>query len=296
MTEREGSFSGAGGVRIHWRVWLPDGEPRAVVVIAHGAGEHAGRYSHVAARLVADGYATYAIEHRGHGYSEGPRAVIDRIANAVADLDTLVVLAADEHSGLPVFLLGHSMGGTISVSYAIRHQDRLDGLILSGPLAALEAAPAPMRVISKILSAIAPRMGLIEIDASLVSRDPDVVAAYVADPLVHHGKLPVRTVAELAAAIGSFPEAVPAITVPTLIMYGTADRLCPPRGSVMLSERIGSADKTITPYEGLYHEILNEPEQDQVLDELSQWLGAHIAPAAAAAERAASSAEADPQE
>jgi alpha-beta hydrolase superfamily lysophospholipase len=287
MTEREGSFSGAGSVRIHWRAWLPDGESRAVVVIAHGAGEHAGRYSHVAARLVADGYATYAIEHRGHGYSEGPRAVIDRIANAVADLDTLVVLAADEHASLPVFLLGHSMGGTIAVSYAIRHQDRLDGLILSGPLAALEAAPAPMRVISKILSAIAPRMGLIEIDASLVSRDPDVVAAYVADPLVHHGKLPVRTVAELAAAIGSFPEAVPGITVPTLIMYGTADRLCPPRGSVMLGERIGSADKTITPYEGLYHEILNEPEQDQVLDELSQWLGAHIAPAAAAAGRAA---------
>jgi alpha-beta hydrolase superfamily lysophospholipase len=279
VTTREGSFSGAGNLRIHWQAWLPDAEPRAVVVIAHGAGEHAGRYGHVAYRLVAEGYATYAIEHRGHGHSEGARAVIDRISNAVADLDSLIVLAAAEHPGAPVFLLGHSMGGTIAVSYAIRHQARLSGLILSGPLAALEAAPAPMRLISKILSAIAPGTGLIEIDPSLVSRDPDVVAAYVADPLVYHGKLPVRTVAELAAAIGSFPQAAQAITVPTLIMYGTADRLCPPRGSVMLGEAIGAADKTLTPYEGLYHEILNEPEQTKVLDEISQWLGVHTAAA-----------------
>jgi alpha-beta hydrolase superfamily lysophospholipase len=293
VTEREGSFNGAGGLRIHWQAWLPDAETRAVVVIAHGASEHAGRYGHVAARLVADGYAAYAIEHRGHGRSEGARAVIDRMSNAVADLDSLIALAGAEHPGAPVFLLGHSMGGTIAVSYAIGHQARLSGLILSGPLAALEAAPAPMRLISKILSAIAPGMGLIEIDPSLVSRDPDVVAAYVADPLVHHGKLPVRTVAELAAAIDSFPQAAQAITVPTLIMYGTADRLCPPRGSVMLSERIGSAEKTITPYQGLYHEILNEPEQAQVLDEISHWLGARTAPAAA---EAASSAEAGPQD
>ena len=285
-SEREGSFSGAGNVRIHWRAWLPEAEPRAVVVIAHGASEHAGRYGHVAARLLAEGYAAYAIEHRGHGHSEGRRAVIDRMANAVADLDSLVVLAAAEHPGAPVFLLGHSMGGTIAVSYAIRHQARLSGLILSGPLAALEAAPAPMRLMSKILSAIAPGMGLIEIDPSLVSRDPDVVAAYVADPLVYHGKLPVRTVAELAIAIDSFPQAAQGITVPTLIMYGTADRLCPPRGSVMLSERIGSADKTITPYQGLYHEILNEPEQDRVLDEICGWLAAHTPVAAPAAQPA----------
>jgi alpha-beta hydrolase superfamily lysophospholipase len=139
-------------------------------------------------------------------------------------------------------------------------------------------------------------MGLIEIDASLVSRDPEVVNAYVADPLVYHGKLPVRTVAELAAAIDAFPRAAATITVPTLIMYGTADRLCPPRGSLMLSERIGSADKTLTPYEGLYHEILNEPEQGEVLDELSTWLAGHASADAAASAEVASSPEADPQQ
>jgi acylglycerol lipase len=273
----EGSFNGAGGVAIHWQAWVPDGDPRAIVVVAHGAGEHAGRYEHVAARLVVEGYAVYAIDHRGHGRSEGARALIDRMDNAVGDLDALVLLAAAEHPSVPVFLLGHSMGGAIAVSYALEHQDHIAGLILSAPLAALAAAPPPVRVAARVLSALTPRLPLFPIDPELVSRDPAVVKAYIEDPLNHHAKLPVRTVAEMAAAIDSFPGRVQAITVPTLIMYGTADRLCPPEGSVMLGARIGSADKTITPYEGLYHEILNEPEQGRVLDEISGWLGAHTA-------------------
>jgi alpha-beta hydrolase superfamily lysophospholipase len=277
---REGAFTGARDLRIHWQAWLPDGRPRAAIVIAHGAGEHAGRYRHVAARLVDDGYAVYAIEHRGHGRSDGPRALIDRVDNAVADLDQLVVQVGSEHPGVPVFLLGHSMGGTIAVSYALAHQDRLAGLILSAPLAALQAAPAPVRAVARVLSAVAPRAPLFPVEPALVSRDAEVVRAYTDDPLVHHGKLPVRTVAELAGAIDSFPDRVHAIVVPTLIMYGTDDRLVPPEGSVMLGQRIGSSDKTLTPYEGLYHEILNEPEQGIVLDELSGWLGAQLGPPA----------------
>jgi acylglycerol lipase len=276
-SRRESSFAGLGGLEIYWQAWLPDTDATAVVVIAHGAGEHSGRYPHVASRLVDEGYAVYAIEHRGHGRSQGPRALIDRLDNAVADLDKLVVLAAAEHSGASVFLLGHSMGATISLSYAIRHQGRLAGLILTGPLAAIEAVPAPVRVAARALSAIAPRTPMIAIDASLVSRDASVVGDYERDPLVHHGKLPVRTVTELAAAIESFPRGVSAIKVPTLIMYGTADGLCPPRGSLMLSERIGSTDKRLKSYAGLYHEILNEPEQDQVLGDLCSWLSAQVA-------------------
>jgi alpha-beta hydrolase superfamily lysophospholipase len=120
-------------------------------------------------------------------------------------------------------------------------------------------------------------MPMTKIDASLVSRDAAVVQDYERDPLVHHGKLPVRTVTEIATAIESFPAGVSAITVPTLIMYGTADGLCPPRGSLMLSQRIGSTDKTLQSYAGLYHEILNEPERDQVLADLCGWLAAQIA-------------------
>ncbi len=271
------SFTGVGGLRIEWRSWMPeDGGVRAVIVIAHGAGEHVGRYEHVAARLIAEGYAVYALDHRGHGRSEGTRALIDRLDNAVADLDALVLLAGSEHPELPLFLLGHSMGGTIAVQYALAHQQRLAGLILSGPLAALDAAPAPVRVIARALSAVAPKLPAIAVDSTLVSRDPEVVKAYEADPLNHHGKLPVRTVAELGAAIDAFRGAVGAITVPTLIMYGTADGLAPPSGAKMLADRIGAADKTVKPYEGLYHEIFNEPEQDRVLDDLCEWLAARV--------------------
>jgi alpha-beta hydrolase superfamily lysophospholipase len=274
-THRDGTFAGVGGLNIFWQAWLPSGPPRGVVVIAHGAGEHSGRYLHVADRLTREGYAVYALDHRGHGRSDGPRALIDRMDNAVEDLDTLVLRARGEHDALPIFLLGHSMGGTVSLCYAMAHQDRLDALALSAPLAALEAASPVVRVAAKVLSALTPRLPVIGVDASLVSRDPAVVQAYEADPLVYHGKLPARTVAELAAAVESFPDGVGRITVPTLIMYGTADRLCPPEGSVMVGDRIGAGDRTVKSYPGLYHEILNEPEQDQVMDDLCVWLDAH---------------------
>jgi alpha-beta hydrolase superfamily lysophospholipase len=273
---REGSLTGVGGVRIYWQEWLPDTAPRAVVVIAHGAGEHSSRYAHVAARLVDDGHAVYALDHRGHGRSGGPRALIDRMDNAVADLDTLIVRAKDENPGLDVFLLGHSMGGTLSLRYAMRHQDRLAGMILSGPFASLEGAPPPIRALGRVLSAVAPRLPLIRVDPTLISSDPEVVKAYVDDPLVYHGKLPARTVGELAAAVDSFPNGVGVITLPTMILYGTADALCPPAGSGMLHERIGSSDKTIKGYDGLFHEILNEPEQGQVLDDIVKWLDARV--------------------
>jgi acylglycerol lipase len=270
------AFPGAGGKRIFWQWWAPDSGPHAVIVLVHGASEHSDRYRHVAARLVAEGYAVYALDHRGHGRSQGARAVIDRIANAVADVDHVVLAAGSRHPGVPIFVLGHSMGGTISVAYALAHQDRLSGLILSGPLAALEAAPAPLRFAGRVLSLVAPGLPLVAIDSSLVSRDPEVVAAYQADPLVHHGKLPARTVAELAAVIDTFPARAPEIKVPTLILYGTADRLCPPAGSEMLGDRVGAADKLVKPYEGLYHEILNEPEREQVLDDVCDWLAERV--------------------
>jgi acylglycerol lipase len=276
MSHAEAELTGVGGVRLYRQSWLPEGDVRAVVVLAHGAGEHSGRYAHVAARLVDEGYGVYALDHRGHGRSDGPRALIDRMQSAVADLDSLTVLASSEHADARVFLLGHSMGGAIALRYAIAHQDRLTGMLLSGPLAALEAASPAQRAAAKVLSAVVPRLPLIAVDASLVSRDPAVVEAYKDDPLVFHGKLPVRTVAELAAAVESFPDGVRSITLPTLIMYGTADQLVPPAGAVMVSERIGSTDTTVKPYEGLYHEILNEPERDRVLDDIAGWLKAHV--------------------
>lgn len=281
MITATGFLAGVGGRRIYWQSWTPEGEPRALIVIVHGAGEHSGRYGYVAETLVPDDYGVYALDHRGHGRSDGPRALIDRLDNAVDDLDRLVVQARAEHPAAPVYLLGHSMGGTIAVRYTVVHQDRVAGLILSGPLAAIEAG-APLLVAGRVLSVVAPKLGLLAVDPSLVSRDPEVVSDYVSDPLVHHGKLPARTLGELTSAIERFPSEVPTIRVPTLILYGTADGLCPPSGSQMLAQRIGAEDKSIKAYGGLYHEILNEPERDEVLAEIRRWLAARVGSGAAA--------------
>jgi acylglycerol lipase len=285
LTTHQDRLEGAGRLSIFWQSWTPE-QPSSVVVIAHGASEHSDRYQHVAQRLFTAGCAVYALDHRGHGRSQGPRALIDRMTNAVADLDQLILLARSEHPGLPTYLLGHSMGGTVALSYTTGHQDRLAGLILSGPLAALEAAPAIQRLVARALSALVPRLPLFAIDASRISRDPAVVASYQQDPLVHHGKLPVRTVAELAAAIDSFPERLGAITIPTLIMYGTADSICPPEGSRLVRERISASDRTLKAYDGLYHEIFNEPEGPQVMDDVVAWLAARSANARPAAVQA----------
>jgi acylglycerol lipase len=275
-TQEEGRFKGEGGLEIYWQAWLPEGEPRAVVVLAHGASEHSGRYAWTGEQLNARGYAVYAIDHRGHGKSAGGRAVIDRMSNAVEDLHTLVERARGAHPGRPLVLLGHSMGGCVALAYTEQHEDALDALVLSGPLAVLEAASPAQRVVGRVLSAVAPSLGVVAIDSTAVSRDPQVVADYDDDPLNYHGKLPARTVAELSKAIEGFPEAVTRFKLPLLVMHGTADRLVPIAGGEMVAERAGSEDKTFKRYDGLFHEILNEPERQQVVNDMADWLDARF--------------------
>lgn len=272
---REGRLIGEDGRQLYWQAWLPEGsEAIAVVVIAHGASEHGGRYRYVVERLVPQGFAVYAIDHRGHGRSEGKRAQIDRMAHLVCDLDQLVDRARAEHPGARLFLLGHSMGGCIAIAYALEHQDRLDGLALSAPLAALEAAPLPLRLVARGLSLVLPDTGVYQVSSAGVSRDREEVAAYDADPLNHHGKLPARTVQELADTVARFGADSPRLTLPLLVMIGTADELVPPAGGRLVHDRASSDDKTLIDYPGYFHEIFNEPagERERPLDDLATWL------------------------
>lgn len=275
MERRSGQFEGAGGVEIFWQAWLPAGVPRAVVGFAHGASEHSGRYGWTGERFAERGYALYALDHRGHGKSAGPRAVVDRMDNAVADIGTLLELAAGD-SGKP-FLMGHSMGGCLALAFATRRQDEIRGLMLSAPVAVLEAASPVERVAAHVLSIVAPRLGVFPIDSATVSRDPEVVRDYDADPLNHHGKLPARTVHELAQEVARFDDSLATLTLPLLVQVGTADALVPPAASELVYERASSQDKTLKRYDGLYHEILNEPEREQVVADTLAWLDAHSA-------------------
>ncbi len=273
----EGAFTGAGGLEIYWQSWRAEVPVKAVVVIAHGAGEHGGRYRHLVERIVPAGYPVFAHDHRGHGHSEGKRAVIDRMANATADLDAFIARAREAEPAGPLILLGHSMGGCISLDYVLEDQSRLDAIVLSAPAAKLESASAATRLAGRLLSALAPGVGVFAVDAELISHDPDEVEAYRTDPLVHQGKLPARTIAEMAAAIETFEQRMGNLTLPLLGFHGGDDRLVPVDASRMVNELAGSEEKTLKVYEGLYHETLNErpADRERVIDDLLAWLDAH---------------------
>jgi len=269
MTHRDGWLASADGTRLYWQAWEPDGDPRDTVILVHGAAEHGGRYAHVAERLVSEGYAVHALDHRGHGRSGGTRAMIDRLDTLVDDLGRFV----SRVGGRP-YLIGHSMGGAVALTYAIHHGETIAGLIVSGPAVATEAVPAPLKAITAGLSRLAPNLPVFKIEDDAVSRDPQVVLDYQADPLNHPGKLPARTLGEIMRAMDAIPRDAVALRTPLLLLHGGEDRLCPPEGSRIVHANAGSADKTLKVYDGLYHEIFNEPEQDQVLDDVVEWLAA----------------------
>jgi alpha-beta hydrolase superfamily lysophospholipase len=197
---------------------------------------------------------------------------------AVADLRAMVSLARAETPGRKLFLLGHSMGGCIALEYALRHQEEIDGLILSSPLVSLDAASALTRAVSKALGSVLPHLGIYDVDPRLVSRDPEVVRAYETDPLVHHDKLPARTVAQITRSIESFPERLPGLTAPLLVFHGLEDGITEPAGSERIHSLAGSADKEIVLFDELYHETMNERERDEVLDRVVVWLDARADP------------------
>ena len=272
----EAGFTGAKGRRIFTQSWLPEGSPRDQVVIAHGYAEHSGRYDAVAQFLTARGFAVHALDHHGQGKSEGARAVIERFAQADADLDTLVDNVRADSGLATVKLIGHSMGGSLALNYALNHQEKLSGLVLSGPAIGGKMARVT-RWLLALISTFAPQRGTIALDANAVSRDPAVVANYISDPLVFRGKVPARTAHEMFKAIHSYPASVGSLTIPCLLMHGEADALVSAKLAAPLFEGIASPDKTIRIWPGLFHEIFNEPERKEVLGVTAHWLEAHAA-------------------
>jgi alpha-beta hydrolase superfamily lysophospholipase len=270
-TER--NFDGMGGVRIVYDVWTPDAPPRAVVVLSHGLGEYARRYDHVAQCFGDAGLVTYALDHRGHGRSGGKRMLVRDISEYTADFDTLVGIATREHHGLKCIVLGHSMGGGIVFAYGVERPDNYDMMVLSAPAVAAQELVTPlMAVAAKVLGALVPGLPVQDLDVEAISRDPAVVAAYNDDPLVYHGKVPAGVGRALLQVGETMPQRAPALTAPLLVVHGSDDRLIPVDGSRRLVECVGSTDVELKVYPGLYHEVFNEPERDQVLGDVVAWI------------------------
>jgi alpha-beta hydrolase superfamily lysophospholipase len=278
MKHSDGRFTGAGGRSIYFQCWEPELAPRAVVSLAHGAGEHSARYQPLAQFFAGHNYILAALDHTGHGNSEGVPGHVASFEDYLHDLAIFHRQIAARFAGVPMILLGHSMGGLIGCNYLLRHQSEFAGAVLSGPAIKTDQEPGFVQMaLLRLLALLVPRLGMLKLNAEGVSRDPDVVRDYLADPLVFHGKMSARMLRELFAGMHAVQAGAAGLTLPILILHGGADVMTSPEGSRFLHEHIGSNDKTLKIYPGLYHEIFNEPERSEVLANVMTWCESRLA-------------------
>lgn len=272
----EEKFAGVGGLQIFVRSWRPDGKARGVVVIVHGFNSHSGQYLWVADQLVAGGLAVYALDLRGRGKSDGERFWVEKFADYLSDVDTLVKMAKSREPGLPVFVLGHSAGGVISSVYALEHQAEIAGLICESFAFQVPAPDFALAVI-KGLSHIAPHAHVLKLPNEGFSRDPEVVRSMNEDPLIAHEVQPTHTVAEMVRADERLKKEFPLITLPVLILHGTDDKVTRPGGSQTFYDNAGSTDKTLKLYDGHVHDLLNDIDKEVVMADIKSWIDDRIA-------------------
>ncbi len=272
----ETTFSTADNFDIFEQTWSCK-EAKGVVLITHGVAEHSGRYAHVAQSLVDAGYTVVGFDLRGHGKSSGKRNYINSFQDYLNDLQEVLGRTQHNYPNLPLFLLGHSMGGGIVSLFTIERNPQVKGVLLSAASVKVSDDISPfLQKVSGLISAILPKLPVIKLASTDISKDPAVVEAYDSDPLNYRGGILARTGAELLNATKTITARSKAIDLPILIMHGSADKLADVSGSKMLYANVSSSDKTLKIYEGLYHEILNEPEQDEVKSDIINWLNAHI--------------------
>lgn len=272
MQPSTSSFQSSDGLRLFTQIWIPQ-SPRALVILSHGYAEHSGRYQHVASYLAEHGFAVYALDHRGHGRSEGERVNIRVFGEYVSDLSRFIEYVRQQNPNLKRFLLGHSMGGTIASQMVIEHPYQVDGLILSAPyLINAVKVPAVLLAVSSMVAQILPGLPTIKLDVSAISRDIEIVHKYKTDPLVYNGGTKARFGNELLNAGAYVRSKGSSIKLPVLLMHGTADRIADIEGSKQLFNGLASNDKTLKLFEDFYHEILNETEKEKVYQEILNWL------------------------
>jgi alpha-beta hydrolase superfamily lysophospholipase len=267
-----GTFIGKGGTEIFFQNWIVD-KPRGILVIAHGVGEHSGRYDNIINELKGSGISVYALDHRGHGKSGGKRGHVDSFMDYVYDLKLFIDLIREENRSVHLVLLGHSMGGAIACRYALTYSDDMDALILSSPgLIFGGDAPAWKKkmavILSKYLPSITMATGLATKD---LSHDRAVIDAYENDPLVHDRMSP-RLFTEFVNNGVECLERASELSIPLLVFHGKEDRIVDYHGSEQVYQKASSSNKVMHIYEGLFHETMNETDKKKVLKMVAQWI------------------------
>lgn len=264
---------------IRWQGWLSEGPPRAALLIVHGLAEHSGRYTEFVEHFRAAGIACYGLDLRGHGHSDGVRVHVDSFDEYQRDVAAIQEVVATRHPDLPLFLVGHSMGGVVVLRRVLRTPAGLAGAIVSSPALAPHPGvhpPLPIRLLAKLLRKVAPRLQVKSgLPARFVSRDPQVVAAYVADPLVtstassgwYHAMLDAQR--EVLAGASE-------LQLPILLMQSGDDQLVNPAATEAFVRAAPTQLVTYHRWTGLYHEMFHEPEKDTVFEFTQEWLDRRI--------------------
>jgi alpha-beta hydrolase superfamily lysophospholipase len=280
MKTQSGNFKAQDGTSIYWKGWMPDDAsgPKAVVQVIHGYAEHIDRYGNVVDELLPAGYAVFGTDHRGHGKSEGKRGHVMNFQEFIDDEKQFQRdVIRTKFSSLPCFVLGHSMGSLIALNFVEQSAEGIRGLVLSGT-GSLPGTDIPKILLAatRILSVLLPSIHVKSpLPPEFISRDPEVVRAYVNDPLVYNVITP-RLAHEMNRYVVLGAENSGKIQIPVLIQLGSRDTAF--SGQKELFEMIGAKDKTFKRYEGLKHEVYNELAEDRVkvLKDLRSWLDAHV--------------------
>lgn len=274
-TYTESTLTASDGLALYTQSWQA-AQPKGSIVLIHGISEHSTRYRHVGEFWATHGYTVHTMDLRGHGRSPGQRIFVRQIEEHSRDVGTLLTWARQQEPTLPLFLFGHSMGGLIVTYYTLTQSPKLNGVILSGPALKLNGASPLLVAIGHLIARIYPTFPMAKIDTTGISRDATVVQANLADTLIYHDGVPVATALALVKAVTYVQTHWSAFHWPLLILQGTADRIVNPAGSEQFYAQAGSTDKTLKRYDGLYHEVLNEPEKEQIMAEVVEWLDKHL--------------------
>jgi len=278
----ESSFEGVGGLKIATRSWPAEGSPRAVMILIHGFNAHSGYMTWPGEQLAANGFASYALDLRGRGNSEGERFYVEEFSDYLTDVNSLVDIARGENPGLPVYVLGHSAGGVIATSYVFEHQDEISGLVCES-FAFDVGLPHLVQLALQGVGYLAPHVHVFSLNNADFSRDAAHVERMNTDPLIAKESQPAETASEMLKAAERLKENMPNFNVPVFIIHGTEDKATRPAGSQYFYDHAGSSDKTLKLYEGHFHDLLADVDKEIVMEDILAWLDARVPKEEAAA-------------